>query len=136
MMHEFINLTRLMANAPFPKHSGGPGQMGRLKAVKVLQALITDKDPEDHVFERYARPRGMDRVSAMMMKRFRKVITDKKLSMHSLRHRMKDKLRNTGRPEAVSMAILGHSTNTVAANYGSGYAIEVMREHMEKAWFL
>jgi integrase len=110
--------------------------MGRLKAVKVLQALITDKDPEDPVFERYARPRGMDRVSAMMMKRFRKVITDKKLSMHSLRHRMKDKLRNTGRPEAVSMAILGHSNNTVAANYGSGYAIEVMREHMEKAWFL
>lgn len=31
------------------------------------------------------------------------------------------------------MAILGHGTNTVAANYGSGYAIEVMRDHMEKA---
>ena len=29
---------------------------------------------------------------------------------------------------------LGHSTNTVAANYGSGYALEVMREHMEKVW--
>jgi hypothetical protein len=41
---------------------------------------------------------------------------------------MKDKLRNTGCPEAISMAILGHSTNTVAANYGSGYALEVMRE--------
>jgi len=47
---------------------------------------------------------------------------------------MKDKLRNTGCPEVISMAILGHGTNTVAANYGSGYAIEVMREHMEKAW--
>ena len=45
---------------------------------------------------------------------------------------MKDKLRNTGCPEAISLAILGHSTNTVAANYGSGYALEVMREHMEK----
>ena len=32
------------------------------------------------------------------------------------------------------MAILGHSTNTVAANYGSGYALEVMREHMERVW--
>ena len=104
------------------------------EAVNVLQALITDKEPEAPIFERYARPRGMDRVSAMMMKRFRKVITDKKLSMHSLRHRMKDKLRNTGCPEAVSMAILGHGTNTVAANYGSGYAIEVMWEHMEKTW--
>jgi hypothetical protein len=52
----------------------------------------------------------------------------------TLRHRMKDKLRNTGCPEDVSLAILGHSTNTVAANYGSGYALEVMRGHMEKVW--
>ena len=29
-----------------------------------------------------------------------------------------------------------HGTNTVAANYGSGYAIEFMRDHMEKAWIL
>ena len=48
--------------------------------------------------------------------------------------RMKDKLRNTGGPEAISMAILGRGTNTVAANYGSGYALDVMREHMEKVW--
>ena len=47
---------------------------------------------------------------------------------------MKDKLRNTGCPEAISMAILGQGTNTVAANYGSGYALDVMREHMEKVW--
>jgi hypothetical protein len=70
----------------------------------------------------------------MMMKQFRKIKTDNKLSMHSLRHRMKDKLRTTGCPEAVSMAILGHGTNTVVDNYGSGYTIEVMREHMDKAW--
>jgi integrase len=63
----------------------------------------------------------------MLMKRLRTVIADKKLTMHSLRHRMKDKLRNTGCPEAISLAILGHSTNTVAANYGSSYALEVMR---------
>ena len=54
--------------------------------------------------------------------------------MHSLRHRMKDKLRNTGYPEAISLARMGHSANTVAANYGSGYALEVMREHMERVW--
>ena len=28
--------------------------------------------------------------------------------------------------------ILGHGSNTVAANYGLGYAQEVIREHMEK----
>jgi hypothetical protein len=35
----------------------------------------------------------------MLMKRLRAVIADKKITMHSLRHRMKDKLRNSGRPE-------------------------------------
>ena len=71
----------------------------------------------------------------MLMKRLRRaIITDKKLTMHSLRHRMKDKLRNTGCPEAISMVILGHGSNTVATNYGSGYALDVMLEHMEKVW--
>jgi hypothetical protein len=43
---------------------------------------------------------------------------------------MKDKLRNTGCPEAISLATLGHSTNTLAARY----ALEVIREHMDKTW--
>lgn len=70
----------------------------------------------------------------MPMKRLRKTVSDPKVTIHSLRHRMKDRLRNTGCPEAISRAILGQSENSVAANYGSGYAIEIMREHMEKAW--
>ena len=70
----------------------------------------------------------------MLMKRLRKTVNDPKVTIHSLRHRMKDKLRNTGCPEAISKAILGHSENSVAANYGTGYAIEVMREHLMRAW--
>ena len=106
------------------------------EAVSALGRLIQEQtqDPEAPLFVRYAKERGADNCSAMLMKRFRTIITDKKLTMHSLRHRMKDKLRNTGCPEAISLAILGHSTNTVAANYGSGYALEVMREHLEKVW--
>lgn len=92
---------------------------------------FVDTDP---LFAAYARPRGNDSASAMLMKRLRTVITDKKITMHSLRHRMKDKLRNSGCPENLSMAILGHSANTVAANYGSGYASEVMREALVKVW--
>ena len=53
----------------------------------------------------------------MLMKRLRKTVSDPKVTIHSLRHRMKDKLRNTGCPEAISKAILGHSENSVAANY-------------------
>ena len=48
-----------------------------------------------------------------------------------------ERLRN--RPARLKLAlsdstILGHGANTVAANYGSGYALGVMTEHMEKAW--
>ena len=101
------------------------------ECLRQQQVGLSDTDP---IFPAYAQPRGSDNASAMLMKRLRTVITDKKLTMHSLRHRMKDKLRNTGCPEAISLAILGHSTNTVAANYGSGYALEVMREHMVRVW--
>jgi integrase len=104
------------------------------EAIKALEKVSQGKDPEAPLFPQYAKERGGDNCSAMMMKRLRTVITDKKLTMHSLRHRMKDQLRNTGCPEAISMAILGHGSNTVAANYGSGYALDVMREHMEKVW--
>jgi integrase len=103
-------------------------------AAAALAKLTTAKDPDAPIFPNYAKERGGDSCSAMLMKRFRTVITDKKLTMHSLRHRMKDKLRNTGCPEAISLAILGHSTNTVAANYGSGYALDVMREVLVKVW--
>ena len=102
----------------------------------MLRGHRQGKEDGEAIFPRYARPRGSDATSAMMIKRLRTVITDKKLTMHSLRHRMKDKVRNTGYPEAISMAILGHGSNTVAANYGSGYAPEVIREHMEKAWII
>ena len=103
------------------------------RAAETLQEHRKGKE-DGAIFPKYVRPRGNDAASAMLMKRLRTIITDKKLTMHSLRHRMKDKLRNTGCPEAISMAILGHGSNTVAANYGSGYALDVMREHMEKVW--
>ncbi|WP_334065731.1 tyrosine-type recombinase/integrase [Nereida ignava] len=104
------------------------------RALELLQGHRRGKGDSAPIFAEYSRPRGRDAASAMMMKRLRRSITDKKLTMHSLRHRMKDKLRNTGCPEVISLAILGHSTNTVAANYGSGYALEVMREHLKKTW--
>ena len=101
------------------------------ECLRQQQVGLSDTDP---IFPAYAQPRGSDNASAMLMKRLRTQISDKKVTIHSLRHRMKDKLRNTGCPEAISLAILGHSANTVAANYGSGYALEVMREHMERVW--
>jgi hypothetical protein len=62
-------------------------------AAAALAKLAQGKDPEAPLFPNYAKDRGADSCSAMLMKRLRSVITDKKLTMHSLRHRMKDKLR-------------------------------------------
>ena len=47
---------------------------------------------------------------------------------------MKDKLRNSGCSENLSMVILAHAQGSVAANYASGYAIDVMREMLVKVW--
>ena len=99
--------------------------------LKLHQAGLADTAP---ILANYARPRGSDAASAMLMKRLRTQIIDRKVTIYSLRHRMTDKLRNTGCPEAIFLAILGHSSNSVAANYGSGYAMKVMKEHLEKVW--
>ena len=86
------------------------------------------------MFPKYARANGNTSLSAMMMKHFRKGIEDPKKSLHSLRHRMKDVLRNSGCEEELSKSILGHTTASVSASYRSGYALEVVREHVEKVW--
>ena len=99
-----------------------------------LSGQISGQPSRAPIFERYARPRGSDAASAMLMKHLRGVVDDPKVTIHSLRHRMKDCLRNTGCPEAISRELLGHAQPGVAANYGAGYALEVMREHMNRVW--
>lgn len=101
------------------------------EAIKERLAGLSDTSP---IYEKYARPRGRDAASAMLMKRLRAVVKDPKVTIHSLRHRMKDQLRNTGCPESLSKEILGHAQGSIAANYGAGYSIDVMRAALEKAW--
>ncbi|MEY8118878.1 integrase, partial [Falsihalocynthiibacter sp. BN13B15] len=60
--------------------------------------------------------------------------TDPKKSLHSLRHKKKDDLRNVGCPEEISKVILGHSSQEAATRYGAGYRLEVLREWMEKSY--
>ena len=43
-----------------------------------LLKVSQDREPEDPVFVRYAKERGMDNCSQMLMKRLRRVIADKK----------------------------------------------------------
>ena len=66
------------------------------KAVEALQALRTGKEDDQPIFDAYARANGNTALSAILMKHLRTVITTKQKSIHSLSHKMKDGLRNTG----------------------------------------
>jgi integrase len=103
-------------------------------SVTLIQEHRQGKDDSEPLFAAYARPNGNTALSATLMKTVRKVITEKRKSLHSLRHSMKDNLRNTGCHEELSKAILGHSDGSVAGRYGSGYDIQSMREALAKVW--
>jgi integrase len=104
------------------------------KALEALQVLRQGKEADEAIFTRYARPRGADSASQTCQKRLRKVVKDPKKTLHSLRHSMKDSLRNSGCPEELAKSLLGHSDGSVASRYGSGYTLDVMREALAKAW--
>jgi hypothetical protein len=53
----------------------------------------------------------------------------------SFRHALRDQLRAVNCPDAVSKAIGGWSEgNDVSSNYGLGYALDVKREWLTKAY--
>jgi integrase len=60
-------------------------------------------------------------------------LTDQSLVVHSLRHRMKDKLRAIGCPLDVQYELLGHGNKTVAAGYGVGSPVPLLKEWLDKA---
>jgi integrase len=60
-------------------------------------------------------------------------ITDPRKVAYSLRHRMKDRLRAVGCPLDVQYELLGHETKTIAAGYGRGYPVPVLKEWLDKA---
>jgi hypothetical protein len=60
-----------------------------------------------------------------MMKRLRKHTKDPRHTLYSLRHSLKDALRDAEVSLDLQEAILGHSTGGGSqANYGSGYSLE------------
>ena len=103
----------------------------------LLEALLARrKGPaaDAPVFPKYALQRGPDACSAALMRRVRGVTKDPKKVVYSLRHRMKDKLRDTSCPESLAREIMGHSGQGVASNYGQGTSLRIKREALEKVW--
>lgn len=103
-------------------------------ALARLRLAAEGLNPDKPLFPSYAGPRRPEGASAALMRRLRTQIDDPKKSVHSLRHRMKDRLRNTNCPEAIAQEIMGHSSQGVAFNYGAGYSLKVKREALEKVW--
>jgi len=64
-----------------------------LRVFEGLQEHLRGKDETAPIFARYGREGGNTAASALLMKHFRKAITDPKKSLHSLRHKKKDDLR-------------------------------------------
>ena len=62
-------------------------------------------------------------------------ITDPRKVVHSLRHRAQDRLRAAGCPEDVRWSILGHEEETVAAGYGEGFPVTLLKKWIDKIGF-
>ncbi len=62
-------------------------------------------------------------------------ITDKAKVIHSFRHRAQDRLRAVGCPEDKRWAILGHEEETIAAGYGEGFPVSVLKDWIDKIGF-
>jgi len=62
-------------------------------------------------------------------------ITDRRKVIHSFRHRAQDRLRAAECPQDIRWAILGHEEPTVAAGYGEGFAVPVLKRWIDKIGF-
>lgn len=86
------------------------------------------------LFPRYGRLRGADAASAILMKHIREVTKDRKIVVHSLRHRMEDRLTLAGVSEFDRNLVLGHSSGGMSERYGSAEArLEVAQKAMKAA---
>lgn len=59
-------------------------------------------------------------------------IADARKVLHSLRHRAQDRLRAAGCPEDIRWALLGHEEKTVAAGYGEGFPVPMLKKWIDK----
>ena len=62
-------------------------------------------------------------------------IVDVRKVVHSLRHRAQDRLRAAGCLQDVRWALLGHEEKTVAAGYGEGFPVPLLKQWIDKIGF-
>ena len=100
------------------------------KGLEVAQAVPRTR----LLFPRYAEARGPDSLSQALMKHLKEVRENNRQTVHSLRHSLKDGLRNTGAPNDLQNAILGHElSRKVHGTYGSGFSSDRLRDALKPA---
>lgn len=106
---------------------------GALIAAK--EALKLPRGDTGLLFSRYGRPRGSDAASAALMRHVRRVTSDPLITVHSLRHTMKDRLLVAGVSSQIQDMILGHARQGVGdRTYGGARAkLEVATDALKKA---
>ena len=62
-----------------------------------------------------------------------KITNSAKVAAHSYRHRMQDLFRSIGCPADLREEILGRDKKTIAAGYGVGSPVAVLRKWLDKA---
>jgi integrase len=87
-------------------------------ALGAAQEALKLADGEAFLFPRYARVRGPDAASAVLMKHLRGFTKDKRHKVHSLRHGMKDRMRKAGVDKIAQDVVLGHAASNIGELYG------------------
>lgn len=89
-------------------------------ALDAAKAAVKAAGGSAMLFPAYGRPNGASSASAALGKHVRVVVTDPKVTTHSLRHLMKDRFRLAGVSKADQDIVLGHSSGSVGEDYGHG----------------
>lgn len=81
-------------------------------------------------FPRYRKDNGSEALSSSSNKIIKQVVNK---TTYSYRHRMADRLRQSGCIDTLKNSILGHESKGFSMHYGIGYTLENKRDAIEKA---
>ncbi|WP_422374882.1 tyrosine-type recombinase/integrase [Roseibium sp.] len=105
-----------------------------LKGAVAAVARRYTSEENSALFPGYGDDKGNTRASASLMKFLRQSagIKEKRLCVHSLRHTMKDRLRNAGVSKDVRDVIQGHAAANVGDQYGVGFDKKYLLAELSK----
>jgi integrase len=91
-------------------------------ALAAAKASVKAAGKSATLFPSYGRERGGDNASAALMRHVREVTTDAKVTVHSARHLMEDRMIRAGVDEYDRNLVLGHTRRGQGDRYGSDEA--------------